>query len=627
MPDKRHWSATLARGLADLAGRIEQRQAAVSAARARAELADLPDLPDLPERSGLADDDHAGRPPAPRRETRTDPAPGAHADPAQGTGPGRGAGPGHGGDPALPSAAAESAVVPAQRAAPRDPVAAVPWSMRVSAEVGWRLLVLAGTVWVLMRVIGAVQLVVLAFVAGLLITALLQPFVARLKRAGVPRGLATAMVCIGGFIVMGLVGWFVVWQVMDNVDTLSSRLQDGISEGKKWLLNSPFHVTDDQINQIANNLSNALSHNTKQLTDAGLQGVTFIVDLLTGMLLAMFSTIFLLYDGPNIWNWVLRLFPEPARDALSGAGPRAWSTLTHYVRGTVIVALIDAICIGVGIFFLGVPMAVPLAVVIFLSSFVPLVGAVASGAIAVVVALVTEGPFSALLVLGVVLAVQQIEGHILQPFILGRAVRVHPLAVVLSVAAGSLIAGIGGAVVAVPLAAVSNTVVAYLRAYQKVGRAGADAMPAGGGAAALTAGAGGAGGSADGSATDSGTDSGSATDSRSGTDTGSGSGDAAAGTAEAGENAGSSDRADRADRAEHADHAADPAKAAQDAAAGTGAGAGDKTDAGTGTTTDAGPDAEPGAGPDSDAPGDAPDDTPGPTSGPGTPTEPADAEV
>ncbi|WP_141726175.1 AI-2E family transporter, partial [Actinacidiphila rubida] len=186
---------------------------------------------------------------------------------------------------ATPSTAPEPvrAAVPAQRAPePVSPAAVVPWSMRVAAEIGWRLLILAGTVYVLMRVIDAVQLLVLAFAAALLITALLQPFVARLRRMGVPRGLATAMVCVGGFIVIGLVGWFVVWQVMDNVDQLSNSLQDGISEGKKWLLNSPFHVTDGQINQVANNLSNALKHNTSQLTDAGLQGVTFVVDLLTG---------------------------------------------------------------------------------------------------------------------------------------------------------------------------------------------------------------------------------------------------------------------------------------------------------------------------------------------------------
>ncbi|MGW7200541.1 AI-2E family transporter [Streptomyces chryseus] len=353
---------------------------------------------------------------------------------------------------------------PAVAARP-EPVDAVPWGMRVAAEAGWRLLVLAGTLWVLMKVISAVQLVVLAFVAALLVTAMLQPTVARLRRVGLPRGLATAVTAILGFVIMGLVGWFVVWQVMENIDNLSERIKDGIEETKRWLLNSPFHVTEDQINDIAKNLSDAVGTNTEEITSAGLQGVTVMVEVLTGILLAMFSTLFLLYDGKRIWQWTLRLVPAQARPGVAGAGPRAWRTLTAYVRGTVIVALIDAIFIGLGIWFLDVPMAVPLAVFIFLFAFIPLVGAVMSGALAVVVALVTQGVFTALMVLAVVLAVQQIEGHVLQPFILGRAVRVHPLAVVLAVAAGGLVAGIGGAVVAVPLVAVTNTVVGYLRAY------------------------------------------------------------------------------------------------------------------------------------------------------------------
>ncbi|WP_037685543.1 AI-2E family transporter [Streptomyces aureocirculatus] len=348
-----------------------------------------------------------------------------------------------------------------------DPVDAVPWGMRVAAEAGWRLLVLAGTVWVLMKVITAVQLVVFAFVAALLITALLQPTVARLKRLGLPQGLATVATAVLGFVVMGLVGWFVVWQVMENVDTLSSQVQDGIEDLRKWLLNSPFHVTEDQINDIAKSLREAVGANSEEITSAGLEGVTVIMEALTGILLAMFSTLFLLYDGPRIWQWFLKLVPKAARPGVAGAGPRAWRTLTAYVRGTVIVALIDAVFIGVGIYFLGVPMAVPLAVFIFLFAFIPLVGAVVSGALAVVVALVTHGVFTALMTLLVVLAVQQIEGHILQPFILGRAVAVHPLAVVLSVAAGGMVAGIGGAVVAVPLVAVTNTVVGYLRTYAR----------------------------------------------------------------------------------------------------------------------------------------------------------------
>ncbi|MEU6219532.1 AI-2E family transporter [Streptomyces sp. NPDC047022] len=366
--------------------------------------------------------------------------------------------------PAPVSVPPPPAPTPETKARPQ-PVEAVPWGVRVAAEAGWRLLVLAGTVWVLMRVISAVQLVVLAFVCALLITALLQPTVSRLRRLGVPRGPATALTAILGFVIMGLIGWFVTWQVMENIDSLSNQIQDGIDELRKWLLNSPFHVTDKQINQIAKNLREAIGANTDQITSAGLEGVQVVVEALTGILLTVFSTLFLLYDGRRIWEWTLKLVPAAARPGVAGAGPRAWRTLTAYVRGTVIVALIDATFIGLGIYFLNVPMAVPLAVFIFLFSFIPLVGAVASGALAVVVALVTQGVFTAIMTLVVVLAVQQIEGHILQPFILGRAVRVHPLAVVLSVTAGGMVAGIGGAVVAVPLVAVSNTVVGYLRSY------------------------------------------------------------------------------------------------------------------------------------------------------------------
>lgn len=358
------------------------------------------------------------------------------------------------------------AYAPAVAARP-DPVVAVPWGVRVAAEVGWRLLVLAATLWVLARVITTIELVVLSFIAATLITALLQPSVGWLRRRGLPRGPATALTFIGGFVIMGLVGWFVVWQVQDNIDSVSSRIQEGITELKGWLLSSPFHVTESQINSIATNLQDAIGANTEAITSAGLEGVTVIVEVFTGILLAMFTTLFLLYDGRRIWEWLLKLVPSAAREGVAGAGPRAWRTLTAYVRGTVLVALIDAVFIGIGLYFLNVPLAVPLAVFIFLFAFIPLIGAVVSGALACVVALVTQGVFTGLMVLAVVLAVQQIEGHVLQPFILGRAVRVHPLAVILSVAAGGLIAGIGGAVVAVPLVAVTNTAVGYLRAYSR----------------------------------------------------------------------------------------------------------------------------------------------------------------
>ncbi|MFD5076189.1 AI-2E family transporter [Streptomyces sp. NPDC058371] len=431
------WLGRVGAGLTELGDRLDKRRAEV-------------------ERETREDSDGTG---ASEDRARADAGGTPAADPSADA-------PGDTGTPTPDHVPAPPLYAPAVAARP-DPSAAVPWGVRVAAEAGWRLLVLAGTVWVLMRVISAVQLVVLAFVAALLITALLQPTVARLMKIGLPRGIATALTAILGFVIMGLVGWFVVWQVMENIDNLSSQVQDGIDELRKWLLNSPFHVTDKQINEIAKNLREAVGANTDQITSAGLEGVTVIVEALTGILLTMFSTLFLLYDGKRIWEWTLKLVPSAARPGVAGAGPRAWRTLTAYVRGTVIVALIDAIFIGLGIYFLDVPMAVPLAVFIFLFAFIPLVGAVVSGALAVVVALVTQGVFTAVMVLAVVLAVQQIEGHILQPFILGRAVRVHPLAVVLSVAAGGMVAGIGGAVVAVPLVAVTNTVVGYLRSYAR----------------------------------------------------------------------------------------------------------------------------------------------------------------
>ncbi|MEU0785746.1 AI-2E family transporter [Streptomyces sp. NPDC006173] len=344
-----------------------------------------------------------------------------------------------------------------------EPYAAVPWGVRVAAEVGWRFLILAATVWVLVQAISAVRVLVLAFAASLLITALLQPTVARLHRHGVPKGLATGLTTVCGFALVGLVGWFIFWQVMSNASELSSRLNEGVEDLKRWLLDSPFHITEARINEFTQMLSDGIGSSSERLTDAGLHGFKVVVEVVSGALLALFSTLFLLADGSRVWKWFLKWVPRYARPAISGAGPRAWQTLTAYVHGTVIIAFIDAVCIGLGIYILGVPLALPLAVVIFAGAFIPLVGAVLSGVLAILVAFVTQGVFSALLVLLIVLGVQQLEGHILQPFILGRAVHVHPLAVIFSVAAGGLVAGIGGAVVAVPLVAVANTVVTYLR--------------------------------------------------------------------------------------------------------------------------------------------------------------------
>ncbi|MQY13454.1 hypothetical protein SRB5_36020 [Streptomyces sp. RB5] len=383
---------------------------------------------------------------------------------------------------------------PHQPHAPRpEPALAIPWGMRVAAEAAWRLLVFAGVLYVLMRVVSTVSLVIIAFSAGLLVTALLQPTVERLQRLGLARGLATALTVLAGFVAIGLIGWFVTWQVMENADQLTDKVQHAIEDGRKWLAEGPFKVSKTQIDDIAGNLSDWLGENSAEVTSKGLEGVSYFIEFLSGAAIAAFTTIFLLYDGKRIWLWTLNFVPAPAREAVAGAGPRVWATLTGYVRGTVLVAFVDAVFIGLGLFLLDVPLAVPLGVLVFLFAFVPILGALVSGSVAVVIAFVTNGLFTALLALGVVLLVQQIEGHVLQPFILGRMVRVHPLAVVLAVAAGTLIAGIAGAVVAVPLIAVVNTAVGYLRAYhmeQIARREGAPPGPHGATIAEVSPGAG-----------------------------------------------------------------------------------------------------------------------------------------
>jgi predicted PurR-regulated permease PerM len=185
--------------------------------------------------------------------------------------------------------------------------------------------------------------------------------------------------------------------------------------------------------------------------------------VITGGLLTLFTLIFFLYDGPGIWQFVTKIVPTQARPRIDLAGHRGFASLVAYVRATLLVAFVDATGIGVGLAIVGVPLALPLAALVFLGSFIPIVGALLSGLISVLVALVTVGPVGALVVLAIVLAVQQLEGHILQPLLMGRAVQLHALAVVLSIAAGVVLAGIVGALLAVPLVAVANAMVRSLR--------------------------------------------------------------------------------------------------------------------------------------------------------------------
>jgi predicted PurR-regulated permease PerM len=355
--------------------------------------------------------------------------------------------------------------------------------MQVASAWAWRFVVLAAAAYLLLQVVGRIQVVIVPIAIAILISALLQPLAAMLAKRGMPPALATLSVLVGGLIGIGLLVWLVVSQFRSGWDDLSSQVSGGVDKIRDWLVTGPLGLSESEIDDYVQRAREAVSQNREALTSGAVGAAATAGHVLTGVLLAFFATIFLVKDGRRIWLWVVNLFPRGSRNRVDGAGLRGWHTLISYVRATLAVAFVDAVGIGIGAAVLGVPLALPLAVIVFLGSFVPIIGALLSGLIAVLVALVAKGPVTALILLLVVLLVQQIEGHILQPFLLGRAVKVHPLAVVLAIATGSLLAGIIGALVAVPIVAVANSMAAYL---SREGRTLVPTEPADGGTPAPT---------------------------------------------------------------------------------------------------------------------------------------------
>ncbi|MGQ7310647.1 AI-2E family transporter [Microbacterium arabinogalactanolyticum] len=333
---------------------------------------------------------------------------------------------------------------------------AVPKPLRVTAAYAWRLLVIAGAIALFIWLVMLLKALVIPLMVGILITALLWPAFQIMLGARFPRWLAIATTVIGTIAIVAGLLWLVIWQVRAQWQDVQERTLVAIEQLKVLLLDSPFHLTASDIDGYIAQLQTLLTEQQNWLWSAAGAVTGTAAEVLTGAVLSLFILICLLADGGGIWKWTLRLFPRTARPAVDAAARNGWETVINYARTQMLVAGIDAVGIGVGAALLGVPMAIPVAVLVFLGSFVPIVGAVVTGAVAVFLALVYNGPWIALAMLGVVLLVQQLEGHILQPILMGSAVKVHPLAVVLVVAGGAMIARIPGALFAVPLAAFIN---------------------------------------------------------------------------------------------------------------------------------------------------------------------------
>lgn len=338
----------------------------------------------------------------------------------------------------------------------------MPRGLRIATAYSWRFLVVAAAIGVAVWLVIQLKLLVIPLLIAILVSALLYPGFAWMLRHRVPRWIAIVVSVVSTLaIVTGLL-WLAVWQITRQWSTVQDRTVDAIGEFRQYLIDGPLHLSAEQIDDLLAQGWSFLQEQAELLWSGALAIGSTVGHVVTGTLLAIFILLCLLADGAGIWRWVLRLFPKRARPAADGAGRAGWVTVVNYARTQLLVATIDAIGIGLGAFLLGVPLAIPVAVLVFLGAFVPFVGAVVTGAVAVFLALVYNGPWIALWMLIVVLGVQQLEGHVLQPLLMGSAVKVHPLAVVLVVAGGAMIAGIPGALFAVPLAAFVNVVAVYL---------------------------------------------------------------------------------------------------------------------------------------------------------------------
>jgi predicted PurR-regulated permease PerM len=273
---------------------------------------------------------------------------------------------------------------------------------------------------------------------------------------------ASVVVFVGGLLLVAGIITLVVEQFVAGAGDLANRISSGLDTVQSWLVTGPFNVSQEQIDSVVTTIKQAVLDNREAVTSGAVTTATSVGRVVTGVVLVMFILFFFLRDGKKIWDWIVGLAPRRARSPIRGAAERAWWTLGGYVRATVLVAFVDAIGIGLGLVILGVPLAFPLIAFVFLASFIPIIGALLSGIVCVLVALVTVGLVKAIIVLIVVIAVQQLEAHVLQPVLMGRAVHVHPLAVALSITAGVIIAGIPGALLAVPIAACVNAAAKYL---------------------------------------------------------------------------------------------------------------------------------------------------------------------
>lgn len=328
---------------------------------------------------------------------------------------------------------------------PRTLLRVAVWCLCLIA-IGWAVFYFA-------QFIATLHIVVLPVAVALLLTALLFPVTRRLKAVGVRPIYATWITLLVAFAVIGGTGWFIGLRANDEFPGLVDQVRKTSQTVEQWLYTGPLHLKPTQLTSWIDEITTQLTAQRNQITQTVLTGATVALEVLASIVLLLFVTFFLLKDGDRIWEWFLKAFGSAA-PRIDKAGRVAWVTLSHYVQGTVAVAAVHGVVMGIVLAGMGVPLWAPLAVLIFLASFIPIVGIFFAGGVATLVTLGAKGPIYALIFLGILIVEQQLENHVLQPLIVGRALNFHPLAIILVLAVGGIVAGIAGAAVAVPVAAV-----------------------------------------------------------------------------------------------------------------------------------------------------------------------------
>lgn len=339
----------------------------------------------------------------------------------------------------------------------------VPASLRVLAGYAWRLLAIAIAVGVVVLALARLWLIVLPVVGALVIATALVPVASWLRRNRVPALLAAWLALLGAVVVVGGLGTAIAVAVVNGSDDFDLSVDRGLERVEGWLVDGPFGLSGAPLTDLREQAGTWLSSNAGGVSGQVIGGATLLFELVAAALLTVVLLFFFVKDGPAIWSWSVRQWPVRWRPTIDEAGRRCWSVLGSYLRGTAIVGAVDAVLIGIALAVIGVPFVIPLALVTFLGGFLPLVGATLAGLLAALVALVSGGVVDALLVLGVILVIQQVEGDLLAPYVLGRSLRLHPVAILVALAAGATLGGIIGAFLAVPLAASAYTVLEYAR--------------------------------------------------------------------------------------------------------------------------------------------------------------------